>query len=173
MSPIIGYYGSGTFGCARRFEDALDECRRVLDLDPSFAPACWSQSIILTGLGRHDEAVAAVERALTLSPDFVPGPAGLVYAAAGQLEKAEAILAKLRALSSQRDVNFALAFAWVAIVRGEIDAAFEWLERAYEYRSTMLPMIGVGSLYDPLRGDPRFGALLKKVGLDGVVPVMA
>jgi len=88
----------------------------------------------------------------------------------GQLEKAEAILATLEARSSQRDLMFPLAFAWVAIVRGEIDRAFEWLERAYEYRSMALPTIGVGSLYKPLRGDPRFDALLKRVGLDGVVP---
>jgi TolB-like protein/DNA-binding winged helix-turn-helix (wHTH) protein/Flp pilus assembly protein TadD len=169
MSPLVGYYGAGTFGCARRFDDGLDECRRVLDLDPSFAPACWAQSIILTTLGRHDAAVDAVERALTLSPDFLPGPAGMVYAAAGQREKADAILAKFRA-RSPRDYVLPLTFVWVAIVRGEIDQAFEWLERAYEARSPMLPTIGVWSLYDPLRGDPRFGALLKRVGLDGVVP---
>jgi TolB-like protein/DNA-binding winged helix-turn-helix (wHTH) protein/Flp pilus assembly protein TadD len=169
MSPLIGYYGAGTFGCARRFDDGLDECQRVLDLDPSFAPACWAQSIILTDLGRHDAAVDAVERALTLSPDFLPGPAGMVYAAAGQRENADAVLVKLRA-RSQRDYIFPLAFVWVAIVRGEIDQAFEWLERAYEDRSPMLPTIGVWQLYHPLRGDPRFSALLKKVGLDGVVP---
>jgi TolB-like protein/DNA-binding winged helix-turn-helix (wHTH) protein/Tfp pilus assembly protein PilF len=169
MSPLIGYYVAGAFGCARRFDDGLEECRRVLDLDPSFTQACWAESILLTHLGRHDAAIDAVERALTLSPDFFPGPAGRAYAAAGQGEKADAILAKLRA-RPERAYLLPLAFVWVAIVRGEIDQAFEWLERAYEDRSPMLPQIGVMPVYDPLRGDPRFRPLLKKVGLDGVVP---
>jgi serine/threonine-protein kinase len=172
MSPLVGYYGSGTFACARRFDDALDECRRVLDLDPSFAWAWGGQSMILTTLGRHDEAIDAVERALALSADFFLGPASMVYAAAAQRDKAEAILATLHARSSQGDMMFPLTFASVAIVRGEIDRAFEWLERAYEYRNPMLPTIGVQSLYDPLRGDPRFDTLLKKVGLSGVTPAI-
>jgi tetratricopeptide (TPR) repeat protein len=155
--------------CARRFDDGLEECRRVLDLDPSYAPTCWQQSVILTDLGRHDAAVDAVERALTLSPDFLPGPAGMVYAAAGLHDRAEAILVEMRARSQRHNI-VPLTFVWVAIVRGEIDQAFEWLERAYEDRNPMLPTISVWSVYDPLRGDPRFGALLKKVGLDGVVP---
>jgi TolB-like protein/DNA-binding winged helix-turn-helix (wHTH) protein/Tfp pilus assembly protein PilF len=120
MSPFIGYYGAGTLACARRFDEALDECRRVLDLDPSFSLAWWLRSSILTTLSRHGEAIDAVERALTLSPDFFPAPAGMVYAAAGQPEKADALLATLQARASQRDLTFSLAFAWVAIVRGEI-----------------------------------------------------
>jgi TolB-like protein/DNA-binding winged helix-turn-helix (wHTH) protein len=167
MSPLIGYFVAGTLGYARRCDDGLAECRRALDLDPSFALACWAQSLILTGLGRHDAAIDSVERALTLSPDFFPGAACWVYAAAGQHEKSAAILAELRARSRR---ILPLTFVWLATVAGETDQAFEWLERAYEDRSPMLPAIGVAPVYDPLRGDPRFGALLKKVGLDGVVP---
>jgi hypothetical protein len=63
-----------------------------------------------------------------------------------------------------------MTFVWLATLAGETDQAFEWLVRAYEDRSALLPTIGVGRFYDPLRGDPRFSALLDKVGLDGVVP---
>jgi tetratricopeptide (TPR) repeat protein len=167
MSPLIGYYGAGTLGLARQFDDALDECQRVLDLDSSFALACWAQSLILTDSGRHDAAIDAVERATTLRPDLFPGIACRIYTAAGQREKADAILAELRARSRR---ILPLTFVWIATEVGETDQAFEWLERAYEDRSPMLPAIGVAPVYDPLRSDPRFGALLKKVGLDGVVP---
>ena len=63
-----------------------------------------------------------------------------------------------------------MVFAWIALARGEIDEAFEWLDRAYQDRNPLLLQIGVVGLYDPIRDDPRFAALLKKVGLDGVVP---
>ena len=134
---------------------------------PVFFAGYWAQSLILTGLGRHDAAVDAVERALTLSRDFSPSTACWVYAAAGQREKADAILMEASALSER---IWPMTFVWLATLTGDNDQAFEWLDRAYEDRSPLLPTIGVGRVYDPLRGDPRFSALLKKVGLDGVVP---
>jgi adenylate cyclase len=119
-------------------------------------------------LGRHDPAIDAAEHALTLSRNhtFFLGVAGGVYAAAGRREKADAILADLRTRSPRNYVGD----AGVAVALGEIDRAFEWLERAHEDRNPNLLSIGVAASWDPLRGDPRFGALLKKVGLEGVLP---
>ncbi len=50
---------------------------------------------------------------------------------------------------------------------GEIDAAFEWLERAYEERSTSLVFLGSNPFYDPLRSDPRFDDLLRRINYPG------
>jgi tetratricopeptide (TPR) repeat protein len=171
MSALIGHYVALTFISARRFHEVLDVCRRALDLDPSFALVCALQSFALSQLGKHDAAIEAADRALTLSRNqsLYLAHAGWVNAAAGRREKASAILADLRA-RSEREYIRPSDVAAIAVALGEIDQAFEWLERAYEERSPILPGMGVSPTWDPLRGDPRFGVLLKKLGLDGIVP---
>jgi TolB-like protein/Tfp pilus assembly protein PilF len=166
MSPEIGVQVATVLFLARRCDEGLDECR-VLEIDPRFALAYWAQSMVLTQQGRYDAALQILERALTSSWDFYPAAAAWIYAAAGQQDKADEMLAALRA-RSQPDSRFSITFAWIAIARGDIDEAFEWLERADQDRNPMILQIGVSSVYDPLRGDPRFDRLLKRVGLEGV-----
>jgi non-specific serine/threonine protein kinase len=66
MSALIGVWVAFNFINARRFDMALDECRRALDLDPSFGLAWFTQSGVLSALEKHDEAIDAAERAITL-----------------------------------------------------------------------------------------------------------
>ena len=99
MSPLVRVHVATAFFLARRFEEGLAECRCALEIDPSFALAYWAQSIVLTDLGRYDAALDIVQRALTSSWDFVPAAAGWIYTVAGQREKADEILASLRARS--------------------------------------------------------------------------
>ena len=108
---------------ARRFEDGLIECRRALAIDPGFALAHWAQSIVLTDLARYDAALDSLDGALTASSDFLPVAACWIYAAAGQRERAEDMLMRVRARTS-KDPRFTLVFAWIAMASGEIDEAF-------------------------------------------------
>jgi TolB-like protein/DNA-binding winged helix-turn-helix (wHTH) protein/Flp pilus assembly protein TadD len=169
MSPHIGVQLATIFFFARRLDEGLDACRRALEIEPTYALAHWAQILALTAWGRYDEALDIAERALSLSWDFVPAAAAWIYAVTGQREKSDAILSTLRA-RSPGESRFSLTFAWIAIARGEIDQAFGWLECAYEDRNPTLLQIGVTRVYDPVRGDPRFAALLKRVGLGAVVP---
>ena len=143
----------------------------VLELDPGFALALWIEAFVLSHLGRHDQAIEAAERAvmLTRRQSHFLGGAARAYAAAGRRKDAEAIVNELGERSRQEYVS-PLYFADVATALGEIDQAFEWLDRAYEDHSPLLRATGVHPPYDPLRGDPRFERLLKKVGLEGVSP---
>ena len=170
MSPLVRLHVATTLFLAWRFEEGFDECRRALEIDPSFALAHWAQSIVLTDLGRYDAALDILHQALTSSWDFFPVAAGWIYTAAGQYEKADHFLKPLRA-RSPIESRFSITFAWIALTRGEFDQAFAWLECAYEDRNPLLLQIGVARRYQPLRNDPRFAALLKKVGLDGVRPL--
>ncbi len=81
------------------------------------------------------------------------------YATGGRREDALRILEDVRGSAIDP-----LKVAYVYAALGEADAAFEWLEKAYERRSLALTWIGVYPGFDPLRSDPRFDDLLRRIG---------
>ena len=58
-----------------------------------------------------------------------------------------------------------MRFAWIYASLGDVDGALKWLEKSYEEREAMLWWLNVVPLFDPLRSDPRFSELLRKMGL--------
>ena len=96
------------------------------------------------------------------------------YAGAGRAEDARRLLEELRARASREYVR-AFHLAAVCAALGETEEAFVWLEKAYQERDITLPLLREGghvpgtslmTLPDPLRSDPRYRALLRKVGLE-------
>ncbi len=81
------------------------------------------------------------------------------YAGAGRREDALRILEEVRG-SAIDPLNVAVVYAAL----GEADAAFEWMEKAYERRSVGVTWIRVAPRFDPLRADPRFDDLLRRIG---------
>lgn len=89
---------------------------------------------------------------------------GSAYAASGQKDEALEMLNQLDKLSKERYVSsFNRAYIYIAL--GDMDQAFEYLEKSYVEREILLTYIKVWPYYDPIRSDPRFKALLKKMGL--------
>ena len=113
------------------------------------------------------EAIAAFQKAVAVSPGDVHNYSNLAHAFASAGRKAEAlkILDELRERSKEAYVP-AFAIARIYEGLGDKDAAFEWLDKAYEERSSWIPFIDSGRRLDSLRGDARFTALLKKIGLE-------
>ena len=74
------------------------------------------------------------------------------------------MLAELKAASKQKYV-YSVGFARIYAGLGDKDQAFAWLEKAYEERSTGLYWLKVDPIWDPLRSDPRFNDLLRRIGL--------
>ena len=108
---------------------------------------------------------------MTLSrrQNFLLGHGACIYARAGRRTEAEAIRQELHAREAESYVA-PLCFAEIATALNEIDDAFVWLERAFEHRSPFLVALAVSPFYDNLRGDARFPVMLKKMGLEGIVP---
>ena len=117
----------------------------------------------------YKEGIAEFERQLVISPGSTASLAGLGYAYAVAVRKTDAqrILEKLNDLSKQKYVS-AVLVAMIYAGLGEKDKAFEWLEEGYDDRSiglANLEEIKVDPAYDPLRSDPRFQDLLRRMNL--------
>ena len=108
------------------------------------------------------EAVRASELAGVDS--FRLASLGACLAASGQRADAESILAELAAASPQRYVS-SLEIAYVRTALGWTDEAFESLEQAVAERTSFLALLRVDPRFDPLRADPRFPDLLRRIGL--------
>ena len=151
---------------ARRYDEAIEQLRRVIAVDPNNYPAYWYLGHTYAANGQIDEAVAASEKAVALSgraPGAL-GMLGLVYGLAGRRGEATKVLNELLELNERRYVTPA-ALANVYIGLGDKDQAFVWLEKAYREHSYYIVFLKVFPIVDPLRSDPRFDDLLRRIGL--------
>jgi TolB-like protein len=150
---------------AGRYDQSIEQTRRALELDPNF---WWSYQTLGMAYERkkqYPEAIAALEKArqVDVNPSSL-GYLGYVYAAAGKKAEAEKVLEELKELSRIRYVSpFNLACVYAGL--NDKDRAFEWLERAYQERSSFMTLLRSETVVDNLRPDPRFKDLLKRMNL--------
>lgn len=152
---------------AREYARALEQARRVLELDPraywghALTGSCWRDQ------GRFDEAIAAYRTALELSggASSMVGWLGLCLGVAGHHDEARTMLAHLHDRASTSYVP-PTSFAWIHLGLGETDTAFDWLDRAVDGRDQFIMPIKSYSFFDPIRSDPRYTALVRKMRLD-------
>jgi tetratricopeptide (TPR) repeat protein len=148
---------------ARRYEEATTQIRKTLELDPNDAFAHAILGWCLIAKGNKAEAKAEFQKAASLDdlPWYI-GSLGYACAANSDRAKAEQILQDLEELSKQRYVSPANRAA-VYLGLGEKEKALDWLEKAYEDRDPIFWWIDGDQLYDSLRNEPRFQALVQKV----------
>jgi len=166
LSAAILNDSSWPFLFAGKYDEAKEKIRKALELDPSFSFAQAYLGWADLEAGKFSEAVTELEKAWAMDPEpIIRGYLGHAYAKAGERAKAEAVIAQLHQMSSRRFVSpFCATLVYLGL--GDKPRTMEGLEKSYEVRSQFLPFLKVDKLYDPLRSEPRFIALLKKVGLD-------
>jgi TolB-like protein/lipoprotein NlpI len=152
---------------ARRFDESIEELRNVVATDPEFSlPYMWL-SANFVAKKMWGEAIAASQKFVELSAESVIGLSllGSAYGFAGMKAEALKILERLDGFSKDRWVGSLMrAFVWIGL--GEKNKALENLEKAYEERASALAYLKVWPIFDSLRSEPRFQALLKKMNLD-------
>jgi adenylate cyclase len=166
LAPIAAIDASYALLAQEKLDAAEAELRKALDLDPTFYYTQFTVGWAQLEAGRLSEAIPQLEKATAMkdSPPFVAGYLGYAYAKAGQRHKALAVLAELNAASSHRFVSpFCTAIIYLGL--GDKAHALDGLEKAYTVRSWWIPTIRNEKILDPLRSEPRFIELLKKVGL--------
>jgi TolB-like protein/DNA-binding winged helix-turn-helix (wHTH) protein/tetratricopeptide (TPR) repeat protein len=152
---------------SHRYDEAIHELGTILAVRPDDASALWYLGFALIAKGQPEKAIPALEKAASVS-DRSPGILGVLvraYAHAGRRSDALRILAELKTRNQAGYVP-AAAFVHAYLGLGENEQAFAWLERAYEEHSNILLFVKVHPYFDPLRGDPRFVELVRRVGLD-------
>lgn len=154
------------FYYAREYDRAINQCREVLDVHPEWPDAHAVLGLTYLQKGMIEEAASAFRRTNRLLPGDPETLMllGSAHAAAGRHKEALDVVAKLARFPSQRYTSPHL-IAWIYSALRDPDKAFEWLEKAYEYRSYALAHLKISPLFDPIRSDPRFAELLRRIGL--------
>ena len=166
LSPVIPLDTNTTLVWQGKYEAAMEQARKGLDLDPTFSSSQFAIGWTDIEAGKISEAIPGLQKAKSMgSPAFVAGYLGYAYAASGDRTRAEAVLEELRRESSQRFISpFCPAIIYLGL--GDRERALDGLEKAYQARSVFLANLKMDRIFDPLRSDPRFIELLRKVGLD-------
>jgi eukaryotic-like serine/threonine-protein kinase len=145
---------------------AVGQFEKVLALEPSFAFAHYALGDACTQTGQYERAFKQFEKAIELggrSANHI-GILGYAYGLAGNRDKARELLQELTARAAQTYVS-AMFIALIHLGLSDLESLFQWLDRAFEDRDGSLVLITAAVEFDPVRGDPRFKALLGRMGL--------
>jgi len=151
---------------AGRLAEGLQTARRAVELDPHYDRGHATLGWALLMTGAVEEGVTELERAVSLTGSSTVWPAQLAqaYAMTGRPEKARELLRQLEERARHGYVApYHMAYVYTGL--GELDTAMDWLERAYAEKSGAIYGIKTSFLFAPLRGHPRFTALLEKMNL--------
>jgi serine/threonine-protein kinase len=164
LSPIINGDLGITFYLARRYDVAEEQLRKTVAIDPSFFYAHYNLGIVLQLKGDLQQAISEYEKALQLNNDsFVVALLGAAKAFAGDKNAAQQALIELDRMSVNHDVDdYSIALLQLSLNNKE--EAQRAIERGYEKRDgSSISWIKVDPMLDPLRGNPRFEAIVQKV----------
>jgi TolB-like protein/Flp pilus assembly protein TadD len=163
LSLIQGANYAGVLLYARRFDEALDQAKKTHDLDPSFISGQTWLCHAYNTKGMYAESLAFAEKTLDSNMPFL-SDAGIAYSKLGRRQEAHAVIDRWKEGEKHKYVmNYWVAATYAAI--GDKDAAFAELEKAYQAHDWFLQRIKVDPFMDPLRDDPRFDELVKRIGL--------
>ncbi len=147
-------------------DKALEQAKKTYDLDPGHPIGRWMLSQAYINKGMYKEAIPLNEQWLQTDPtnQFALRDAGIAYAKAGRRDKAEEMIIRFREIAkTQYIATCRIASIYVAL--GDRDKAFEELRRAFEVRDWELYRLNADAYWVPLRDDPRFKDLLKRLNL--------
>ena len=166
LSLIISVAIGWAFYMARRYDDAIEQLRRTVELDPNYPVTYWILGLLLRKMGRYELAIAEGEKGVKLSggSSLMSAALAQTFATAGRRKKAIQILDDLTELTKQRYVA-PYFFAGIHIGLGENDRAIEYLEKCYAEHSHWLIYLHLDPSLDGMRDDARFQSLLRRIGL--------
>ncbi len=150
----------------RNYRAAVEQANRTADFDPTFFFAPWGLGWIDLEAGKFTDAIPHLQKAASMeAPSFATAWLGYAYGASGDRDKATESIAALNRISLHGYVPpFTLAIVYLGM--GDRERALDYLERAHTSHSQWLCWLKMDRIFDPLRSEPRFIALLKKLNFD-------
>jgi eukaryotic-like serine/threonine-protein kinase len=151
---------------ARRYDEAVEQLLRTVELDPNYPITYWILGLLYRKTGRYELAISAGEKGVNLSGGSPMMRAALAhtYGEAGKASEARQVLSDLTELAEHKYVSPHFC-AGIHIGLGEYDRALDCLEKSYEEHCHWLIYLHIDPSMDALRGSPRFQDLAKRVGL--------
>jgi serine/threonine-protein kinase len=154
---------------ARRWDQAVYHFERGITMNPNAEETYRMWGLTLAVAGRLDDAIAMLEETASMpeAGTYTQASFGYALGRAGRVAEARAIHDTLLARVANGEYVSPVAFATIAIGLGDIEQAIDWAERAFEDRRGWLVYLGVNPVVDPMRGHPRFEALVRRVRIGG------
>lgn len=164
LSLIISADKGAFLYFSRNYPRAIEQFSSVLEMEPAF-PRAQILAFTYVQTQQYEEARRKIETWKNTDPaPWRWTMLAYIYGRSGKPAKAREALKELERLNQQMEMDpLPMAVAYIGI--GDNDHAFLWLEKAYQLRSGGLNAFKVDPIYDPLHGDPRYHALLQRLGL--------
>ena len=166
LSLITGANLAGTYLNAGQKEMGLEQAKKIYDLEPNFIGGRFWLGASYNANGMYAETIAIGEESLKSDPknQLMLFVAGYAYAKSGRRQEAEEIVKRFREIEKTQYVSSCF-IASIYGALGEKDKAFAELEKALQNRDWELSRLKVAPSWEPLRDDPRYKDLLKRMGL--------
>ncbi len=154
---------------ARQYPQAVEQLLKTIELDSNFVSAHLFLGFVYEHQGNNEAAITEFNKAVILSEEgrrpVMEAALGHAYALAGKKNEAQRVLARLKDNAQRRFISpYGIAMLYLGL--GDKEQAFIWLNRAYDERDNWLNYLKVEPRLDPLRTDPRFIDLVRRVGLE-------
>ena len=148
---------------ARRYDGAIVQIKKTLELDPASTLGRHLLGCCLLWKGDTAGAIAEFQRSkIVVTGAWYQGLLGYAYANSGDRPKAEQMLRELEEMAKRQYVN-STAFAMIHLGLGEKEKALDWLDKSYQDQESACWYLKVDPIYDSVRNEPRFQALVQKV----------
>lgn len=166
LNISTGAISTSVYFQARQFDKAIEQARTYYELEPNHVSAQFFLAEAYNEKGMFDEAIKIGENFIDSDPSsqLMLQSLGYAYAKTGQTEKARQVISQFDEIAKTNYVApFMIAIIYVGL--GDKDRAFSELERSYAERDWHYQRLKTEPMVDPLRDDPRFEVILKRLGL--------
>jgi len=166
LSPPIGADLGRAYYFSRQYDRAIQQLQKTIAKDPKFLQAHYLLGLCYLETGKTGDAVREIESAT----DFRGAWLGYAYARGGRANDARQVLGE-RVAEWERSHTGSAGIALIYAGLGDNNSAFQWLEKARLEKDASVPLLNAYPYWDSLRRDPRFKALVQRVGIPFVAPV--
>ena len=153
-----------------RYEESIADWQKALELDASNSLYRGGLALALAQKGLYEQAIAEFskipdkDKTVAAETQYVASYLGWIYASSGRRTEVLTVARQFKDFSAHAYVDF-YYLASIYAGMGDKDEAFHWLEKAFEEHSANMPYLGVDLFWDKIRPDPRYTALVRRVGM--------